>query len=245
MKTIDITMTATLRPSVLNCTLDNIKKFIVDQNSKEFNFRLIVNIDPIGEKVNSFDIVEICKSYFPNLIFNTPQEPSFAKAVKWVWINSSSEFVFHIEDDWLFNKKVDILKMIYILKKYPDLSSLRLYKHNTPKLKVIDTFNCKWNYNKDGFYLADDYKNQFGLNPILIKRKFILDVLPKMVDNINPEKQFRSTQNFMEPIIKKWKYGLFTTPGELAIISDIGRYWMERQSLKKPIKKTFLTWENK
>jgi hypothetical protein len=47
MAKIDITMTAVIRPTILERTLESIVKNIV---TKEHRFRLIINIDPVGEK---------------------------------------------------------------------------------------------------------------------------------------------------------------------------------------------------
>jgi len=239
---IDITMTATLRPDVIIKTLGSIVRNII---TKKNDFRLIINIDPVGEKVKPKIILKIAKQYFENIVYNFAKQPSFAKAVKWCWNSSNTSYVFHIEDDWTINRKIDVTKMINILDKYNDLSSLRLYKYKTPKGKAFSTFGCKWRYNKDGFYIADRWQKQFGLNPILIKRQFIDEALPKMKDNVNPEKQFRDTQPYMVPIIKKWKYGLYTSPSEKALVSDIGLSWRNKNRFVKPKGKPFLSWEKK
>ena len=240
MAKIDITMTATLRPDVLAKTLRSIKRNII---TDEHDFRLIINIDPIGEKIKSKIILKVVRKYFDNVIYNYAKIPSFAKAVKWVWLNSDAPYIFHIEDDWSINRKINVTKMINILDKHKDLSSLRLYKYTTPKRKMFSTFGCKWRYNKMGFYVADGWQKQFGLNPILIKREFIDEALPKMRDDVNPEKQFRASQKWMAPTLKKWKYGLYTSPSEKASVSDIGLTWRNKHKLVKPKGKPFLSWE--
>jgi hypothetical protein len=240
MDNVDITMTAMLRPSVLKKTLEGLIEHIVDDQKR---FKLIINVDPLGENTKPAKVVNIAKNYFKNVVYNCPDKASFPKAVKWVWKNSTSSFILHFEDDWIINRKININHMIKILKKYPKLSSLRLYKHKTPKGKTIKAFSCIWKYNKDGFYLSKDWKKQFGLNPILIKREFIEECLPRMKDNINPEKQFRGSQVHMRDIIKLWKYGLYTNPGDPPLITDIGRTWIKNTNFSKPKNGPFLTWE--
>ncbi len=237
---IDITMTATLRPDILVKTLRGIVRNIV---TDKHEFRLIINIDPVGENIRSKIILKVVKKYFDNVVYNYAKQPSFTKAVKWVWKTSDAPYIFHIEDDWSINRKIDVTKMIGILDRHENLSSLRLYKLSTPKKKVISTFACKWRYNKEGFYVADGWQKQFGLNPILIKRQFIDEALPKMRDDVNPEKQFRASQKWMAPIIKKWKYGLFTSPGDKPSVSDIGLTWRNKNKFVKPRKVPFITWE--
>jgi hypothetical protein len=239
---IDITMVAVIRPELVRRTLKSIIKNIVDNPDR---FTLILNIDPIGEKTKPKKVAKVAKEYFSNVIYNIAKKPSFPKAVKWVWENSYSPFVFHIEDDWDIARKIDINHMIKIMNKYQDLSSLRLYKYRTPKSKKFFTFSCAWEYNKDGFYVAKDWRKQFGLNPILIRREFIDEALPRMRDNVNPEKQFRDTQEYMREIIKKWKYGLYTNPGDGPLAIDTGTQWRNKTNFVKPTKGTFLTWECK
>ena len=239
---VDITMVAVIRPELVRRTLKTIVKNIVDDQSR---FRLILNIDPIGEKAKPEKVARIAQEYFDNVIYQIAKKPSFPKAVKWVWQNSDAPYIFHIEDDWDITRKIDINHMIQIMQKHKDLSSLRLYKYNTPNRKSFLTFGCKWKYNEDGFYIATDWKKQFGLNPILIKREFIDEALPRMRDDVNPEKQFRDTQKYMLPIIKKWKYGLYTNPGDAALAIDTGTKWRRKTKFIKPERGTFLTWEEK
>ncbi len=55
-----------------------------------------------------------------------------------------------------------------------------------------------------------------------------------MRDDVNPEKQFRASQKWMAPIIRKWKYGLYASPSEKASVSDIGLTWRKKHKLVKP-----------
>lgn len=242
MTKIDITMVAVLRPKLIKRTLKTIVENIVDDQNR---FRLILNIDPIGEKVKPKVIIKIAKTFFNDVIYQVSRKPSFPRAVKWVWENSDAPFIFHIEDDWDITRKIDVNHMINIMVEHKELSSLRLFKYRTPKREVFFAFGCKWRYNKDGFYIADKWQKQFGLNPILIRKEFIDEALPKMKDDVNPEKQFRDTQKYMRPIIEKWKYGLYTKPGEPALAVDTGTIWRNRTKFIKPRKKSFLTWETK
>jgi hypothetical protein len=50
------------------------------------------------------------------------------------------------------------------------------------------------------------------------------------------------SQEYMVPVIKKWKYGLYTTPGAKALVTDIGRDWSKPRGFLKPKSRTFLTW---
>ena len=242
---IDIAMTAVLRPTILSETLIKIKRHVC--HGDESRFRLIINIDPVGEDVEPERLIKICKKNFSDVIYNVAKTPSFPHAVKWVWKQTTAPFVFHWEDDVNIMYDIDVDDMISILKKNKDLSTLRLYKAVTPNKTTFFTFACKWTYHPDGFYVANDWKKQFGLNPILIKQEFVKEAVVRMVDDVNPEKQFRYSQKYMRPLIKKWKYGLYTKPGAPRMIDGRkGQKWKNELGLDKPGGgQTFTKWEIK
>jgi len=241
---IDITMTAVIRPAILSETLQTIKKHVCKGQTDRF--RLIINIDPVGANLDPMKVVKTAYKNFDNVIYNIPDEPSFPKAVKWIWSQATAPYIFHWEDDVNILHPIDIDDMIGILKRHKDISSLRLYKAPTPNRKRINTFSCKWIYNNEGFYLASDWRRQFGLNPILIKREFVKEAVKKMVDHTNPEKQFRESQKYMRALIKKWKYALYTKPGSPRMVDGRkGQKWKNKMKLDKPKGQTFLKWEKK
>jgi hypothetical protein len=241
---IDITMTSVIRPDLMESTL----KTITDKVCKDRDgFRLILNVDPVGEKIKPMKVIKVAQKYFDDVVYNIASEPSFPKAVKWVWSQVTAPYTFHWEDDVEILRKIDVDHMIKILKDHQKLSSLRLYKGSTPKnKKIFYTFNCRWIYHKEGFYVAKDWKKQFGLNPILIKSEFVKEAVTRMVDDTNPEKQFRYSQKYMRPLIQKWQYGIYANPGETRLIDGRkGEKWKQEMKLGKPKGQTFLKWENK
>ena len=238
---VDITMTAVIRPAMLARTLKTITRFVV---RKQKGFRLIINVDPIGEDIDQMKVVKTAKKFFDEVKYNIAKEPSFSKAVKWIWSQAEAPFIFHWEDDIMISREIDVVNMISILNKYPKLSSLRLYKANTPAKKSFSVFSCKWILKPEGFYIANDWKRQFGLNPILIKKAFIVEAVKRMKDDVNPEKQFRFSQPYMRDHIQNWEYGLYTKPGEKRIVDGRqGEQWKIKLGLKKPRGTTFLKWE--
>ena len=243
MKNIDIAMTAVLRPKLLHGTLKTIVDRVVDHQDR---FRLVINIDPIGQKVNPQMVIDVCKEHFKNVIYNVADYPSFPRAVKWIWSQTTAPYVFHWEDDVDILFPIEVSDMIRILQKHDKLSSLRLYKAVTPKKKSFHTFGCKWDYNEDGFYIARDWRRQFGLNPVLVKRAFVKEAVGRMVEHVNPEKQFRVSQDYMKPLIQKWKYGLYTKPGKPRLVDGRkGQRWKNQMRLDKPKGVPFLEWEKK
>ena len=241
---IDITMTAVIRPGLLDETLSTISEKVCKDRD---GFRLIINVDPIGENIKPMKVIKVARKYFDDVVFNIAQMPSFPRAVKWVWSQTTAPYIFHWEDDVNILREIDVDHMIKILKENKNLSSLRLYRDKTPRnRKAFTTFNCKWMYNEEGFYVAKDWRKQFGLNPILIKSAFVKEAVKRMVDHTNPEKQFRYSQEYMRGLIKKWTYGIYAKPGDTRLIDGRkGQKWKNKMRLDKPKGKTFLKWEKK
>jgi len=242
---IDITMTSVLRPAILSETLIKIREHVC--RGEEDRYTLIINVDPIGEDIDPMKVIKTAKKNFNNVIYNISDKPSFPHAVKWVWSQIKSPYIFHWEDDVNILHDIDIDDMISILKQYKKLSTLRLYKAPTPNKNRFYTFACMWKYYPEGFYMANDWKKQFGLNPILIKSDFIKEAVPNMVYDTNPEKQFRYSRTYMRPLIRKWKYGLYTKPGAPRMIDGRkGQKWKNQMGVDKPGGgKTFTEWVRK
>ncbi len=244
MDNIDITMTAVLRPKVIRGTLKSFCKNLFKEDRERY--RLIINIDPVGDECDPIHIIDICKQFFSKVKYNIPTEPSFPRAVIWTWSHVTAPWCFHLEDDWTIYRSTDINHMISILNKHKDLACLRLYKQKIPKRSKLILFNSKYQPYDEGYLVADDQRHQFGLNPTLIKGDFVREAFPQMVDTKNPEKQFRWGNEVMRDFIMKWKYGIYGRPGdEMLVYGKRGLKWRRDAHLSKPVGKQFITWENR
>jgi hypothetical protein len=245
MRHIDIAMTAVLRPKILRGTLQTIVDRVVDHPDR---YRLIINIDPIGVDVEPSAVVDVCKEFFGEVVHRAAPAPSFPAAVRWVWSKTSAPYVFHWEDDVEILRQIDVRKMMDILDNNARLASLRLFSKATPyKGNRMHVFQSYWDYKEEGFWLARDWRAQFGLNPTLIKRKFVKEAVTRMVDHVNPEKQFRVSQAYMRPLISKWRFGIYAGKGEKRIIDGRkGQRWKDKLKIDKPGGgQTFLKWVKK
>ena len=230
---IDITMTAVLRPDLINITL---KSFCDNLFTDRDRYRLVINIDPVGRKINPNEVIKVCMSYFENVKFNIAEFASFPRAVKWVWSNSTSEYVFHLEDDWIIYRNVNIDELINLLKKYPEMASLRLCRHKLKVGKDGEIHGCIYKYNKDGFFLTTGSVTAFGLNPTIVRGEYVREAAKLMHDELNPEKQFRYHKgNPLNDLIIKWKYAIYGRYGESALIyGKNGKKWLAKYGFKKP-----------
>jgi len=243
---INIAITATVRPKLLLQTLNSFyEKCFLDfiKWKKCDDLKIIVNIDPVGDLDNYTprDVYYICQRFSKNIIYNIPDTPNFAKAVKWCWSQCDCDYIFHLEDDWYLNRKLRLQKMMRYIDK--DVSAVRLYKRKYPSEKPYEMFDCEYDFDGRSLFIAKDSSTQFGLNPVLISKKFIKQALPLMVDDINPEKQFRIRNRKMKDLILKHKFGIYGRPGDKAYVKDIGTEWRQKRSIEKPKGESFLTWK--
>ena len=227
MNKIDITMTATIRPDIVNKTLES---FCKNMFSDRDRYNLILNVDPIGEETLRKNVYKVARKYFNSIILNYPSTPGFTKAVIWCWSQTSSNYVFHLEDDWELLIPIDIDAMIKILDSNPTLVSLRLNKQKTGK-NIL--------YKKNGFLPYP----KISLNPTLFNGRFIQRIHPLMDVNLNPEKQLRVNNTPRGKYLSKFTHGIYTRESVRQIVKDIGREWMNKSRYTKKI--GFMNWENK
>jgi hypothetical protein len=240
MDKIDITMIATIRPKILEQTLESFCKNMFTDVDR---YNLILNIDPVGEDVDSKEVCDIAFKYFKNGTVHYAKELNFSKAVIWTFSQATSRFVFHLEDDWKLLRSINIDYMIEIMKKNPNLASLRL---NRLKSNIQDN---------DGFIY--DPEGRLSLNPTLFNGNFIRGIYSLMDSNLNPEKQLRTSgysgkisidydKDLAEKrgnFISKWDHAIYVKESFDPIVEDIGRKWMTNSKYSKI--KSFIKWDER
>lgn len=239
MKNIDIVTTATLRPDILHSTLNSFTKNIFKDKSQ---YRFIINIDPVGDMTKSKDdVIAVAKKYFDDVVVNSPKVASFPKAVMWLWENTSADYIFHLEDDWMVNREIDISDMVNILEKYPSICTVRLSKGVIGAGgKILKPYKCKFAREEDRrrFKLFP----RISLNPTLIRGSFAREAVKVMTPDINPESQLvygwaRRERNFQSDRIDKflegWEYSVYTACGENPVVADTGRKWRGRMRINR------------
>lgn len=239
---IDITMTATLRPEIIERTLQSFKKNLFTG----IDARLIINIDPVGPG-RLRDVVDVVYDHFPVGAMRVPKEPSFPKAFKWAWSTAIAPYVFHLEDDWVLKRPVYLGKLIEILDSDPEIMSVRL-----PQFHAGPETMKNWNkiFRWTGFYYEPPPSEGwlgFCGHPSLIKGAFVRSAAPLINDEMNPEKQFHAGNPPLNEEFAKWRYVVYGEPADpptLPLVEDIGRDWMATHGYRKAGNKAFFTqWE--
>ncbi len=223
---LDITTTATIRPGLFYKTLKSFtEKLFIHQKE----YRLILNIDPIGEDVNPMDMVKVGRSFFDNIVYNIPDEPNFAQACKWCWQQTNSKYVFHLEDDWTLSRKIFMSNILSLMENNICMMSLRLPKLNLKHVEKKDS--------KNGFIKH----HKILLNPTIFQGSFIRSVADRMNIIDNPEKQLRRVFKLKNNQIA----GIYCGVGDGEYIKHHGREWQKSSRYHKRKGSNFITWEKR
>ena len=209
---LDVVVVSTLRPALLDLTLHSFYKYFLYQFKTT---RLILNVDPIGERgVLQEELVAIAHRYSDLVISRTPAEPSFARAVQWGWSQVTSPFFLHLEDDWLLTKPAHWGPISQRFASVPNLASVRLNLTRNPPFTPPT---------HDGI----------SLNPSLFRRDFIHQLLPHFDCTRDPEKQWRTSSSSTHSVISPWAFEYYGKPREVAYVIDTGKKWRRAHQLQK------------
>ena len=211
-KNLDVVLIATLRPDILNITLNTFYHNLL----KNFNCRLIVNIDPIGDKnYTQEDIIKVCKKYFHFIVCNKPNKPSFTKAVFWCWGKVQTDIFFHLEDDWCLRSLVN-----------KNLSLKPFLQENIVQVRLNIGQNKKL-IKKDGSI----HSEVFSLNPSFFRANYIKEKIKGFDFNLDPEKQI--AYNIASRSFKKPDFVFYGIEGQNSMIIDIGKIFRELNAFDK------------
>ncbi len=137
MRTLEFTTThVSQRGDIIRQTIDSFIDKVVDIDFSEST--IYINLDSAPKEVpiedSSQKTIEYLKSIFKDVIFNIPEEPNFTKAVHWCWSQPKNDFFFHLEDDWVLEKKIELLPLLdYFNDPKVFAVNLRAYPFKGPK----------------------------------------------------------------------------------------------------------------
>jgi hypothetical protein len=219
----DVIVTSTCRRQFETTYASFMKNVKYDQG-----FRFIVRID----------VLEKNKHYLPRLLeflrrnsisdinINTGKH-SFAGAVNYLFKKLQSEHYFHLEDDWLFLKPIDLNAVMEIMKNNKNIHSIRFSKEQIKKpdyrmKKSLAKKNELYllpgrEINIDGINLIET--SIWSLNPYVARTAIVKQFLD-IPEDINPEEFLskRYFSAFSSPAL--YIYGKY---GDSPCVRDIGR----------------------
>ena len=250
MRMIVITTTATLRPDILERTLSSFRQYMfTDDILRRIRVEMVINIDPAGPG-DVREVMDVPGRYFSVIATRNPVQAGFPAAFRWAWSKAaeslSALYVFHLEDDWILSRPIDVLDMIRVLESNPDLAVLRLPAFHAGT-ETMKNWNLHFPWNGSFYECPEDLKITAGFcgHPSLIRMEFVKNSAHLLEGDRNPEKQFhRGGPPELLREVLRWRYGVYASPGSLPAIRDIGREWMVKNNLSKAGSKAFFThWE--
>ena len=215
---ISFTTTAMPRPEILERTYSSFTSKIINIDFKMT--KLYINIDPFPDnQVNNIrdQCIDVAKKYFGDVISNKPDKPGFCQAVKWVWSQPSSEYIFHLEDDWELEATIDINKLV------------SLYKECMPQVVIRP-----WRSSMCSFYLS----------PHIMRKKIYQWIASKLDISKNPEEYIRRLLIAYRPMGVR-PFGVpFPRDRSRVIVKDLGRNWLKDKNYVRG-DANFVEWQTK
>jgi hypothetical protein len=246
MPNIDLTIVAGRRPELLRRTLESFHSGML----RHFDVAsAIINIDPIwGDAPEEGECVQVSKSYFPNARVLTGEKASFAAAVKRVWSQTKSEFVFHLEDDWLLNEEI---------------TPAILDRFNDPPIAQVSLMSKEKNWDRarrGDFHYVKRHTPLFGgfkwpirkkvtaftTSPSFIRGEFARQWASLLNDDLDPEKQgYMGINKRLEEFMKPFRNYIYSGVKSELVITDTGREWREARCIEKKIIDGKSVWTNR
>lgn len=246
---IEILITATLRPEILDKTLRSFRQNLF----RNLPARVIINVDPVGTGTVN-EVLMVVNNFFQIKAVNLPETPHFGRAFQWVWSNAEADVCFHLEDDWQLLRPMSLTHMIEILFAVPDLATLRL-----PWRPVGQVSSKQWKFYfpwteirsepggfKGGFFECPRRDRQevgWCSHPSLVRGVFVKKCAKLLDPKVNPEKQFHGGNDKLVKEVLKWRYGVYSQKNQPEAIRDLGRDWMIQEGYRKKDNKAwFINW---
>ena len=212
MVSLEFTTTACNRPAILNRTYNSFTT-----NMKGIDFKksiLYINVDPTPNSINITKVGQIAKKYFGSVIIHYPPKPNFAKAVIWCFSQVKNKYFFHLEDDWLLLKYVNMNSIINRMEE--DKNNHICFFRKMPKMNQRILYTPK-------------------LIPGLHRTEITKLFLKKMTTNKNPEAQMKYIYNKLKSQGNcNYKY----IPTTRKLVRDIGRDWLRKKNIVRDYAKT-------
>ena len=232
MKTLDIAMTAALRPEILRKTLLSLKQYI------EFDgdLRLVIDVAPVGDKRHlQEDVVSVAQGIFDNdkVVCRILDESLQADAVKWSWLSTQGDCFLQWEDDWILKKKLIVseLEDFMFAKKrvgmiYLDRGDKSVFTHPG----YFDSF-----VREDLEFFKRIKGKSIGGPPALINKKYAKDIMQIVDGTVCLD--ILSSAPLAQFVLNRWDTYVYVSNCGGGFVADIGKAWMAQQKLKR-VKRT-------
>lgn len=221
---IDITMTAALRPKILERTLASICSNLIWPDG----FCLIVDIAPVGDRKYTQDgVAGIVHSYFADHKIRMLPESKQADALKWTWENVDSPYALQWEDDWVLRSRIELSSLIHFMNQDTSIGVIAFDRYRKSVLNYPG-YEGKFRYIHSGMWERVKEKS-LGGPPALMRKKYMAEVLTIVDGDICLD--VLSNMKSSRALMKKWGVYVYTATSG-ALVEDIGKEWRAKRGLK-------------
>jgi len=230
---LDVIMSSSCRSTIIR-TLESFLKNV--SYSGGYNF--IVNIDVLNPGYLPVLMSYLKKRGIKNIRINTDLrkfDSAFTKVVTYLYGQVKTPFFFHLEDDWVFLKKIRLDPLVQLMENHSFIDHIRFSKERIKKKawmyhlsdKVSDEYLVP---NKqmeiDGISLVQT--PTWSTNPSLVRSKVVKE-FTSIPENMKLEKYICNNYPRMFPYQGTYIYGKV---GDPRLVLDIGRNRI-RERLRK------------
>ncbi len=219
------------RPSLLAQTLDSF-------SAKMFtHFRfdtVIANIDPfMGDTAAGDDCAALIRARFPDALVLRPEVAGFAAAVKRAWSATTSDYVFHMEDDWTAREDITPQPFFDLLAP-DDVQAVTLVCATKHTRGLPHQTYRRITRGPRGYVIGDQLINAFSTSPGMFKGPFLRAAAALLDPAFDPEKQFYKGLNpALEALALPNRCMFLRGASQREAIDDIGRDYRDQMGLTK------------
>jgi hypothetical protein len=242
---IDLVMICGRRPSLLARTLASFSEKLF----AHFRFaNVIANIDPfMGDEAAGNDCEDLLRATFPQgstqLHIFRPETPGFAAAVQRAWRATTSDFVFHMEDDWTARDHITP-QPFFDLMAPDDVQAVTLVCATKHTRGLPQQTSRRITRGPRGYIIKDELINAFSTSPGMFKGPFLRKAADLLDTRFDPEKQFYKGLNpALEELALPYRCMFLRGATERDAIDDIGRDYRDQLGLKKLLIDGQAVWE--
>jgi hypothetical protein len=233
--TIDLVMICGRRPSLLSQTLASFGARMFPH----FPFaNVIANIDPFmgdgaaGDACETLLRMAFAQSAAQLQIFR-PETAGFAAAVQRAWRATTSEFVFHLEDDWIAREDITPQPFFDLLAP-DDVQAVTLVCATKHTRGLPQQTYRRITRSPRGYIVKDELINAFSTSPGMFKGPFLRAAAELLDIGLDPEKQFFKGLNpALEELALPYRCMFLRGANARDAIEDIGRDYRDQLGLKK------------
>lgn len=230
---IDLVMICGRRPSLLSRTLASFNELVFCH----FDFaNVIVNLDPfMGDAEQGHACADMILTVFPQAQIFRPERAGFAAAVKRAWQATSSDFVFHMEDDWIALDRITP-DMFFDLMQPADVQAVTLMCATKYTRGLPYQTSRRIARGPSGEIIQHKLINAFSTSPGMFKGPFLRAAADLLEVEFDPEKQFFKQLNpALEDLALPNRCLFLRGTKQTHLVQDIGRDYRDHEGLKKEL----------